>query len=234
MTNLDDVPAGGGGLLAQAPERSPRSAAVAGIVFSLLLAASMFLMSDISYATLMDSGAEVLETNAESITWSIRLIPFAGIAFLWFTGVIRDRLGDQEDRFFATIFLGSGILFVALLFVGVAVIGALLTSYTLVADLSVDSDIFVFGASLANQLLTNFTLRMAGVYMLSIATLWTRARVMPRWASLLTFILAIGFLFFAGEIREARFLFPGWVFVMSAYILIANRRLRPLKVKEAG
>jgi hypothetical protein len=234
MTNKDDVPVGGGGLLAQAPERSPRSAAVAGIVFSLLLATSMLLRSDISYATLLESGVEVLETNAESITWSIRLIPFAGIAFLWFTGVIRDRLGDREDRFFATIFLGSGILFVALLFIEVAVIGALFTSYASAADLMVDSGIFIFGVSLANEILTNFTLRMAAVYMLSIATLWTRARVMPRWANLLTFVLAIGFLFFASEIREARFLFPAWVFVMSAYILIANRRLRPLKAKEAG
>lgn len=176
----------------------------------------------------------MLETNAKSIKWSIRLIPFAGIAFLWFSGVIRDRLGDREARFFATIFLGSGILFVALLFIETAVIGALFTSYTFAADLLLDNGIFIFGASLANELLTNFTLRMAGVYMLSIATLWTRARVMPRWANLLTLILGIGYLFFAGEIREARFLFPAWVFVMSVYILIANRRLRPLKAKEAG
>lgn len=33
----------------------------------------------------------------------------AGIAFLWFIGVIRDRSGAHEDRFFATVFLGSGL-----------------------------------------------------------------------------------------------------------------------------
>ena len=47
---------------------------------------------------------------------AVSLIPFAGIAFLWFIGVIRTRLGDREDKLFATVFLGSRLLFVALLF----------------------------------------------------------------------------------------------------------------------
>ncbi len=234
MTNPDNDPSGGGGLLAQAPVRSPRSAAVAGIVFSLLLAISMLLLSSVNNASPRDVSGQLIESHAESIGWAIRLIPFAGIAFLWFTGVIRDHLGEREDRFFSTIFLGSGILFVAMLFVETAVIGALFASYALAADLLVDNDIFIFGAALVAQVLSNFTLRMAGVYMLSIATLWTRASVMPRWANFLTFILAISFLFFAGSIQEARFLFPAWVFVMSIYILIANRRLRPLKAPKAG
>lgn len=233
MTNADDMSPGGAGLLAQAPVRTPRSAAVAGIVFSLLITASMILMTSISGVSPADISGDFIETTADSITWGIRLIPFAGIAFLWFTGVIRDGLGDREDRFFATIFLGSGILFLAMLFVETAVIGALFGTYALTADLLADTNIYIFGAILARQLLSNFTLRMAGVYMLSIATLWTRGRVMPRWANLLTFILAMGFIFFAGANREARFLFPGWVFVMSSYILISNRRLGPRGGRDA-
>ena len=41
---------------------------------------------------------------------AVNLVPFAGIAFLWFIGVLRDRLGALEDRFFATVFLGLGML----------------------------------------------------------------------------------------------------------------------------
>ena len=48
---------------------------------------------------------------------AVNLVPFAGIAFLWFIGVIRDRIGQHEDRFFATVLLGSGLIFVAMLFV---------------------------------------------------------------------------------------------------------------------
>ena len=50
------------------------------------------------------------------MTLALNIIPFAGIAFLWFMGVLRDRFGQQEDRFFATVFLGSGLLFLAMLF----------------------------------------------------------------------------------------------------------------------
>lgn len=46
----------------------------------------------------------------------MKLVPFAGIAFLWFIGVLRDRLGQLEDRFFATVLFGSGPLFLGTLF----------------------------------------------------------------------------------------------------------------------
>jgi len=42
----------------------------------------------------------------------VDLAPFAGIAFLWFIAVVRNLIGDREDRFFATVFLDSGLLFV--------------------------------------------------------------------------------------------------------------------------
>ena len=54
---------------------------------------------------------------SDGILFGLGLVPFAGIAFLWFIGVVRDLIGDAEDRFFATVFLGSGILFVAIVFV---------------------------------------------------------------------------------------------------------------------
>ena len=60
---------------------------------------------------------------------ALELVPFSGIAFLWFIGVIRSRLGHREDKLFATVFLGSGLLFVAMLFAGAAGIGALLSVY---------------------------------------------------------------------------------------------------------
>ena len=49
------------------------------------------------------------------------LAPFAGIMFLWFIAVVRDQIAQREDRFFATVFFGSGLLFVALLFAAAAV-----------------------------------------------------------------------------------------------------------------
>ncbi len=88
---------------------------------------------------------------------AIALVPFAGIAFLWFTGVIRDLLGYREDQFFATVFPGSGIIFVALVF-----------------------------------------------------------------------------LVFVGAIQTLRFVFPGWVLLVSVYILIAVRQSNGSSSRSAG
>jgi hypothetical protein len=151
-------------------------------------------------------------------------MPFAGIAFLWFTGVIRDRLGSHEDRFFATIFLSSGIMFVVLSFVWGAVLGAMVGTATLTTVDLTDNDIYVFGYAFMNQIMGNYALRMAGVYMTAIGTLWTRTRIMPRWLTIVTYILALGFLGAAGWVREARFIFPAWVLVVSIYILVLNYR----------
>jgi hypothetical protein len=60
------------------------------------------------------------------ISFSLNLLPFAGIAFLWFIAVVRDRLGQREDRFFGTVFLGSGLLFVAMMFNAAAAAGGII------------------------------------------------------------------------------------------------------------
>jgi hypothetical protein len=205
--------------------RSPRSAALAGIIFSGLLIVSMLLITGFPQIPLEGIDLEWLEERADSVSVALSLIPFAGIVFFWFTGVIRDHIGDREDRFFATVFLGSGIAVVVLLFVYAATIGAVFSIRAFAKDLLTDNDIYIFAFMFMNEILGNYILRISGVYMLSIGTIWSRAEVMPRWLTLITFLLAIVFLFFAGSIREARYVFPAWVFLTSVYILITNRRL---------
>lgn len=213
--------------------RSPRVAAVAGILFSLLLTTSMILFRNINTIALPDISRDWLERSASSASLPLSLVPFAGIAFLWFTGVIRDRLGDREDKLFATVFWGSGLIFVVLLFIWAATLGAILDSYAMTAGKLIDNNVYIFGVAFLNEIMGNYALRMAGVYMLSIGTLWTRAGVMPRWLTIVTTIVALGFLFFAGSIREARYIFPGWVLFISVYILVLNyRRTRTLENQD--
>jgi len=213
------------GMSIQKRIRSPRSAALAGIIFSGLLIVSMLLIRSMGQASPGEITPEWLETRADTVRLALGLIPFAGIAFFWYTGVIRDHIGDREDRFFATVFLGSGIAFVVLLFVWAATMGALFGTYTLAAGVLSDNDIYIFAFVYMNEILGNYILRIAGVYMLSIGTIWTRGEVTPRWLTLITYLVALIFLFLAGSIREARFVFPGWVLLTSVYILITNRRL---------
>ena len=107
---------------------TPRAAAVAGILFSVLLIVSLTLIRSAIPADTQDAKA-VLSGSSSSILLALNLLPFAGIAFLWFIGVVRDRLGAYEDRFFATVFLGSGLLFLAMLFTSAAVAGGLMIAY---------------------------------------------------------------------------------------------------------
>ena len=106
--------------------RTPRAAAIAGIAFSVLLTAAFVLMRLAVPRDPEDAGTWLTDGGKRDLVIvALNLLPFAGIAFLWFIGVVRDRIGDSEDRFFATVFLGSGLLFIAMLFATGAVAGGL-------------------------------------------------------------------------------------------------------------
>ena len=113
--------------------RAPRAAAIAGILFSVLLITSFVLLRLSVPADPLEAGAW-LQTSANTVALALNLVPFAGIAFLWFIGVLRDRLGEREDRFFATVFLGSGLLFLAMLFFSAAVVGGIIIAYAAAPD----------------------------------------------------------------------------------------------------
>src|SRR3974390_3360909 len=127
------------GALTRGHLKTPKSAAIAGIVFSLVMFAIFWLLRKSIPSDPLVSGPWIT-INAKAIALALNLVPFAGVAFLWFIGVLRDRLGQQEDRFFATVFLGSGLLFLAMLFAAAAVIGAL----TLLASSTESGDLVNF------------------------------------------------------------------------------------------
>jgi hypothetical protein len=210
--------------LVQREVRSPRSAALAGILFSLLIGASMILLRTGAIVDPTEIDTEWLDAQSSAAAVVLVLVPFAGIAFLWFTGVMRDLLGGLEDKFFATIFLGSGIILVVMMFVWASAYGAMFGTYQAFGGELNDFDILIYATVFANQIMGSYFLRMASVYMLSIGSLWTRTKVVPRWLTIVTYLVAVPFLLFAGALRWARFLFPAWVLLVSIVILILKYR----------
>jgi hypothetical protein len=223
-TGKEETMEGNNAPLVRPELRSPRAAAIAGIAYALLMITGMALTTRVAMVKPQDVTREWLETWSGTTSVVLTLMPFAGIAFLWFTGVVRDWLGDREDRLFATIFLGSGIIQVLLLFLWSAVFGALMGTQAIAAVGLADDAVYVFGFALMHEIIANYTLRMAGLYMTAIGSLWLRTGTMPRWLTIGTFILALGFLVAAPRFREARFAFPAWVLVVSVYILVLNYR----------
>jgi hypothetical protein len=153
-------------------------------------------------------------------------MPFAGIAFLWFIGVIRDRLGENEDRFFATVFLGSGLLFVAMLFVAGAVAGGL-ASASVGLEPAVDPT-WLYGRFVTRTLIRVYAMRMAAVFMISTTTLSMRFQIVPRWLAILGFVGAGVLLLTVGSLVWVELIFPVWVLILSVNLLVTSlRRSQP-------
>jgi hypothetical protein len=203
--------------------RTPRAAAVAGILFSVLLLTSLVL---IRLAIPAGRGnADVLVSDPalrNSVLVALNLIPFAGIAFLWFIGVVRDRMGEHEDRFFATVFLGSGLLFVAMLFVAA---GIAVTSLAEGTNPQPTFETWRFSRDITYTLITTYAMRMAAVFILSTATISLRITMMPRWIGLLGYVCALVLLLSVGYLAWVEMLFPLWVLLVSVYILASTLRI---------
>lgn len=205
---------------------SPRAAAVAGILFSVLLITSLVIIRRAIPADPRDEGVW-LTGNWSSVVFALNLLPFAGIAFLWFIGVVRDRIGEYEDRLFATVFLGSGLLFLAMLFAAAAIAGGILIAYHAAPTELLGSSAYDFARAATYVTLYTYATKMAGLFMISTCTVFIRTRVMPRWVAFLGYALAVLLLLSVERYEFVLMVFPLWIFLVSVVILVGNLRKRP-------
>ncbi len=202
---------------------TPRAAAVAGIIFAILFAAGLILIwLWIPDNLTSDTASPTLTPGVDTtiITIALSLIPFAGIAFLWFLGVMRDVLGSLEDRFFATVFFGSGLLFLGMVFATAAVSDGIILALNSEPDRLIGSEGFDLGRAILLSIMNIYAVRMAGVFMLSLNTIWLRTHLMPRWLIWLTFGLAFVLLVGIDARAWLIMVFPVWVLLISIYVLI--------------
>ena len=202
--------------------RTPRAAAVAGIVFAVLLITSEVLVW-VYVPSVASAQAGEIARRSKELTVAMNLRPFSGIAFLWFIGVVRHRLGNLEDRFFATVFLGSGLLYVAMMFVSGAVAEAVLTLVATRSDALLSSGSFDLAREEVFRITSIYATKMAGVFMISTSTIFTQTRVVPRWIAILGYGLALVLLLSAVHIRLLAVVFPLWVMIISVWILVQGR-----------
>src|ERR1700730_3053217 len=150
--------------------KTPKAAALAGIVFSLLMFTIFGLLRRSIPAGPLEPGTW-LAADTKMIALALNLVPFAGVAFLWFLGVLRDRLGHREDRFFATVFFGSALLFLAMLFAAAPAVGAIMLVDSAVEPNELtNSATFRFARVFAYIMMNVYAIKMAGVFMISTST----------------------------------------------------------------
>ncbi|WP_237570413.1 hypothetical protein [Mycolicibacterium lacusdiani] len=200
--------------------RTPRAAAAAGVLFAVLFGTSLTLIR-----TALPEGAapgsQWLIDGSVHLRVASILMPFAGITFLWFIGVVRDGFGRLEDKFFSTVFIGSGLLFLAMMFVVVGVGAGLQASSALIVDPTVNDEVATFGRAMLLTISKTYALRMAAVFMISLATIWLRTGLMPRWLVGATYALAVVLMVASDISMWMTMAFPIWVLVVS--LLLLNR-----------
>ena len=210
---------------------TPRAAALAGVVFAVLFATMVFLIRTNMPEGVQDS-TRWLSTQHTGLATATALMPFAGISFLWFIGVVRDGFGRFEDRFFASVFLGSGLLFLAMTFVAAAVVAGLVATNTGVIDSPARVELIDFSKFVVLAATKTYAIRMAAVFMMSLATIWLRTGLMPRWLVAISYLVAVGLLIAGDTSMWVAMAFPAWVLIVSGLILARSGPFEQLRNRQ--
>ncbi|MGZ4593984.1 MAG: hypothetical protein ACXV3C_08950 [Actinomycetes bacterium] len=205
--------------LTSAALRTPRVAGLAGIAFAALFGLALVLLRVAAPSNSADAGAWLTDASRRSaVRTALNLVPFAGIAFLWFMGSVRSRIGAAEDRFFATLYVGSGLLFVAMLFADAAIAGGLISAAA-VHQGTPNGDVWQFGRQVTFSLLTVYAMRMAAVFVITTSLVGMKLGLLPRWLARVGFGAAFLLLVTSGAVRWMELVFPVWVLVVAIHLL---------------
>lgn len=198
---------------------TPRAAALAGVLFAVLFGAAIILIRS-SLPEGVQPGSRWIDSGSDKIKLASELMPFAGICFLWFIGVVRANLGRFEDKFFATVTLGSGLLFLAMMFAASAVgVGLVESRHYAVGG---TGEVGIFGQMLLLNLSKTYALRMAAVFMMSLATIWLRTGLMPRWLVVVSYLAALTLIIGGDTTMWLTLAFPVWVLIVSGLFLVRD------------
>lgn len=197
---------------------TPRAAGFAGVLFAVLFGVALVLIKT-SIPEGGQPGSQWIDGASGKLRVASILMPFAGIAFLWFIGVVRDGFGKFEDKFFSSVFLGSGLLFLAMMFASSAVGAGLVALRATKVDVAASGEVAVFGQHVLISLSNTYALRMAAVFMISLATIWLKTRLMPTWLIAVTYTVALAVLIASDVSMWITVAFPIWVLLVSLLAL---------------
>lgn len=206
--------------------RRVESAAAAGVIYAILGATAMILIRSIPPPS--SSEAEWIEwiadaSNRRSLFIALSISSISAVAFLWFVAVVRRRIGELEDRFFATVFLGSALVHVALWLVGMSILAAPAMLNT--GDSPMGWEVFQLAEGTAIGILLVAGPRIQAVFVASTSTLFLRTRVVPTWLSYLGYAIALVMFVVPIVSTPMGIGLPVFVLVASVTILFSRRRI---------
>jgi hypothetical protein len=219
---------------AQPPQvKLARLSSLTGILFAALFVVALVFVYTTPTLSASDSTITAFYAGNSTalVTVGLYLIPFAGIAFLWHGHATRLLIQSRTPSPSAIPYglqLVSGILFVVLLFAGMASAG----SVALLKDLTsapLPSADFARGMlAVGYGMVFVYALRGAGMYALTTTSLLRQAGILPKWLALVSYLLAAFLLLSTVTHPVVMLLFPTWVVIVALVIFIrAGRAAEP-------
>lgn len=144
------------------------------------------------------------------------------VAFLWFIAVIRRRLAEREDKFYATVFLGSGIVFVILATTAAVCAAAPTLVVHFGGEESLDDSTVALAHGLWFGLWGIAASRFAGVFMMVTSTLGLRFGALPAWLARVGQVLGLLLVITGAFAGPLDFLFPAWLALVSITLLFSR------------
>ena len=211
---------------------SPRLTAAAGCAHALLFLVSYWLVTSTPGPQATDQELLAFYESGDRrrlIVVGLYVMPFAGIAFLWFSVALRTSIlaGPQRvSELLAGMQLMSGILYVALFFVAAAAISVMAVGMEFVhsrLDPVVARELPLYGRAL----LMVFAMRMAAIFVFTTTRLGRRTDALPRWFACVGWVVGLFLLLSASFSRGFVLVFPGWLLLLCAVVLVRRRLLLP-------
>ncbi len=214
--------------------RSLRRAAMltagAGVAHAVLFVIAIWLLSTTPGFSATDQ--EIVDYYASGSQRAIAIaglyvMPFSGIAFLWFivalrmwtTGVVR-----RENVLLSNLQLVSGIIYVGLTFTAAAAISVTAAGVAF-DDNEIDPDFARQFPQYGMTLLTVFAIRMAAVFVITTSNIGRTAGILPRWFSYAGFVFGVFMLLSVSLAPFLSIVFPIWLFTLSAILMIKARQI---------
>jgi hypothetical protein len=199
-------------------------------VFALLFFAAFLLMANVP--TGKSSDAEIVEyyssgTAATPVVVGLYVLPFAGIAFLWFSVTLRmweAAAGRRLNALQSNLQLVSGILFVAIFFVGAAA-SAVVAISAQYSEAGVDPAAARQFSAFGSTLIIFFSMRMAAMFVFTTSALGRSAGILPRWFGLVGFAVGLFLLLSAAFTPALVLAFPTWILVLCLILLRKAREI---------
>lgn len=208
--------------------RTIEAAAIAGLLYSALSLAATFILSEVPDPG--DGERSIREWYADGgnqyrVILAVNLAAVSSVLFVWFVAVIRRRVGDRENRFFGTVFLGSALLLA----------GSWLTAAVFFAAPAVAANTFDVVPSVGAIAMTQasgttmvsiVSARLEAVFVISTTTVGRLSGAFPRWMVVLSYGVGLVLLLAPLPSLVVTWVFPTWVALISSTLLIRRDSVR--------